>query len=40
MPSLATVINITSTHHIQDILLVHEKRDPICEWDLPLVFYR
>jgi hypothetical protein len=33
-------INITSTHHIQYILLVHDKRGAICEWDLPLDFYR
>jgi hypothetical protein len=35
-PGLAIVTNITSTHHIQNILLVHENRDLICEWDLPL----
>jgi hypothetical protein len=32
-------INITSTDHIQNIRLVHGKRVPICEWDLPLDFY-
>jgi hypothetical protein len=40
LPGLGTVINITSTQHIQDILLVYKKRGPICEWDLPLHFYR
>jgi hypothetical protein len=39
-PGIAIVTNMTSTHHIQDILLVHENRGSICEWDLPLDFYR
>jgi hypothetical protein len=32
--------NIASTDHNEDILLVHEKVGPTCEWDLPLDFYR
>jgi hypothetical protein len=38
-PGLAIVTNITSTHHIENILLVHENRGLICEWDLPLNLY-
>jgi hypothetical protein len=38
-PGLATTNN-QSLLIINHIILVHEKRVPICEWDLPLGFYR